>query len=156
MKAILFLSALMFATFCEGIPTTSAKLLVGKTTPPPVVKPVPVSSKKVEVFIDEIGKSLTLEHENALRLVRSQQRVSLLKKQKLDVISEKLSNITGTYTLLTKERQKSLTDYQSYMADFKQVQDLIDKNKLDYESEMKFLEEIKGYIKKVKNSKCIF
>jgi hypothetical protein len=42
------------------------------------------------------------------------------------------------------------------MEDFKQVQDLINKNKIDYESEMKFLEEIKGYIKKVKNSKCIF
>jgi hypothetical protein len=156
MKAIIFLSALMFATFCEGIPTTSVNLLSGKTTPSQVVKPIPVSSKKVEVFIDEIGKSLTLEHENALRLVRSQQQVSLLKKQKLDVITEKLSNITGTYTQLTKERNKSLTDYQSYIEEFKQVQDLINKNKIDYESEMKFLEEIKGYIKKVKNSKCIF
>jgi hypothetical protein len=74
----------------------------------------------------------------------------------LDVISERLSNITGTYTQLQKERNKSLTDYQSYMEEFKQVQDLINKNKIDYESEMKFLEEIKGYIKKVKSSKCIF
>lgn len=156
MKTFLFLSALFFVSFCEAIPYTPSKLLSGKNSTHPVVKPVPVSSKKVEAFIDEIGKSLTLEHENALELVRSQQQVSLLKKQKLDVISEKLSNITGTYTLLTKERRKSLSDYQSYMADFKQVQDLIDKNKLDYESEMKFLEEIKGYIKKVKNSKCIF
>jgi transcription antitermination factor NusG len=149
MKTFALFSALFFVAFCEGLPIPTTPV---PTTP--VLKPVPVSSKKVETFIDNIANSLTLEHTNALKLVKAQQTISLLKKQKLDVISEKLSNITGTYTQLQKDRQKSLTDYTSYMAEFKQVQDLIDRNKMDYDTEMKFLAEIKAYIKKVREIKC--
>lgn len=153
MKPALFLLAVLFASL-EAIPIESLALVPPATTSKPVSLPVPVSSKKVETFIDNIASSLTLEHANALKLVQSQQSISLLKKQKLDVISEKLSNITGTYTQLTKERQSSLTDYNAYMEEFKQVQQLIDKNKVDYETEMKFLNDIKAYIKKVSNLKC--
>jgi len=140
MKLFFLFSSLMFVAFCEGIPTT--------------MTPVPVSSKKVEVYIDDMTRTLTVEHTNALKLVKAQQTISLLKKQKLDVIGEKLSNITGTYNQLQKEQKKSLTDYNSYMEEFKQVQILIDKNKIDYESEIKFLTEIKAYIKKVRDLKC--
>jgi hypothetical protein len=154
----------MFVSFTDGIPMTEAKLLQGRTSPPttPVLKPVPVSSKKVETYIDDIGRSLTLEHENALKLVRGQQDISLTKKRKFDLLnsqfqelSRRLTNITDTYTEYKKERNSALSDYSSFMADFKRVQDLIDKNKIDYESEMKFLNEIKAYIKKVKSSPCV-
>lgn len=162
MKTFLFLSSLMFVAFCEGIPT-SAKLVSGKMATTPVATPVPVvSSKKVEVYIDDIAKSLTLEHENALALVRSQQNLSLSKKRKVDILnsefrtlSERLTNITETYTQYKKERNSALTDYDTFMTNFKRVQDLITKNRIDYESEMKFLKEIKAYIKKVQSSPCI-
>ena len=163
MNTFLLLSAIMFVSFTQGIPMTEAKLLKSVAPPTtPVLKPVPVSSKKVETFIDDIGKSLTLEHENALKLVKGQQTISLTKKRKLDLLnsefqelSRRLTNITETYTEYKKERNSALTDYTSFMADFKRVQDLIDKNKIDYENEMKFLSEIKAYIKKVKSSNCI-
>lgn len=161
MKWYLILSAIMFVSFTEGIPMTEAKLLAGKTTPPPVSKPVPLSSKKVETYIDDIGKSLTLEHENALKLVKTQQTISITKKQKLDILnrefqelSNKLNNITETYTQYKKERNSALSDYDTFMINFKKVQDLIKKNDLDYENEMNFLNEIKAYIKKVKSSPC--
>lgn len=161
MKTFLFLSSLMFVAFCEGLPT-SAKLVSGKTAITPGTTPVPVSSKKVEVYIDDIAKSLTLEHENALALVRSQQNLSLSKKRKVDILnsefrtlSERLTNITETYTQYKKERNSALTDYDTFMTNFKRVQDLITKNRIDYESEMKFLREIKAYIKKVQSSPCI-
>jgi hypothetical protein len=137
-------------SFCESIPITNVS-----TT-------IPVSSKKVEVFIDQIGKSLTVEHENALKLVKSQQSISLLKKQKLDILtnefntlSQRLTNITETYTQYKKQRNTALNDYELFMVNFKKVENLINKNKIDYETEMKFLNEIKAYIKKVKNSNCI-
>lgn len=164
MNWFLLLSAIMFVSFTDGIPMTEAKLLRGRTSPPttPVLKPVPVSSKKVETYIDDIGRSLTLEHENALKLVRGQQDISLTKKRKFDLLnsqfqelSRRLTNITDTYTEYKKERNSALSDYTSFMADFKRVQNLIDKNKIDYESEMKFLNEIKAYIKKVKSSPCV-
>ena len=161
MKTFLFLSSLMFVAFCEGLPT-SAKLVSGKTTITPGTTPVPVSSKKVEVYIDDIARSLTLEHENALALVRSQQNLSLSKKRKVDILnsefrtlSERLTNITETYTQYKKERNSALTDYDTFMTNFKRVQDRITKNRIDYESEMKFLKEIKAYIKKVQSSPCI-
>jgi hypothetical protein len=151
----------MFVAFCEGLPT-SAKVVSGKTTITPGATPVPVSSKKVEVYIDDIAKSLTLEHENALALVRSQQNLSLSKKRKVDILnsefrtlSERLTNITETYTQYKKERNSALTDYDTFMTNFKRVQDLITKNRIDYESEMKFLKEIKAYIKKVQSSPCV-
>lgn len=153
MKPALFFLAVLFASL-EAIPIESLAFVPPATTAKPVALPVPVSSKKVETFIDSIATSLTLEHTNALKLVKAQQTISLLKKQKLDLVSEKLSNITGTYTQLQAEQRKSLTDYNSYIADFKQVQDLIDRNKLDYDAEMKFLADIKAYIKKVQEIKC--
>jgi len=150
MKLFLFLSSLLFVSFCESIPITN------------VSAPIPVSSKKVEVFIDQIGKSLTVEHENALNLVKSQQSISLLKKQKLDILtnefntlSQRLTNITETYTQYKKQRNSALNDYELFMVNFKKVENLINKNKIDYETEMNFLIEIKAYIKKVKNSNCI-
>lgn len=164
MNWYLTLSAIMFLSFVEGIPITEAKLLKRTSVSPPttpVLKPVPVSSKKVETYIDDITKSLTLEHENALKLVRGQQNISKVKKRKFDLLngefqelSRKLANITDTYTAYKKQRDSAYTDYSSFMADFKRVQDLIDKNKIDYESEIKFLNEIKAYIKKVKSSPC--
>lgn len=146
MKIFLFLSSVLFISFCEGLP----------------VSPVPVSGKKVERFIDEIGKTLTVEHENALKLVKSQQSISLIKKQKLDLLSSefnslriKLNNITETYNQYQKERNSALSDYNVFNSNFKRVEKLINKNKIDYENEIKFLNEIKSYIKKVNNSKCV-
>lgn len=150
MKLFLFLSSILFVSFCESIPIKNGSI------------PIPVSSKKVEVFIDQIGKSLTLEHENALKLVKSQQSISLLKKRKLDILtnefntlSQRLTNITETYTKYKKQRNTALNDYELFMVNFKKVENLINKNKIDYDTEMKFLNDIKAYIKKVKNSNCV-
>jgi hypothetical protein len=150
MKLFLFLSSLLFVSLCESIPIKNVSV------------PIPVSSKKVEVFIDQIGKSLTIEHENALKLVKNQKTISLLKKQKLDILtnefntlSQKLTNITETYTQYKKERNTALNDYDLFMVNFKKVEILINKNKIDYETEMKFLNDIKTYIKKVQKSNCI-
>lgn len=148
MKFFLFLSSVLFISFCESLPVSS-------------VPSVPVSGKKVERFIDEIGKTLTVEHQNALKLVKSQQAISLIKKQKLDLLSSefnslriKLNNITETYNQYQKERNSALSDYSVFNNNFQKVQKLIDKNKIDYENEIRFLNEIKSYIKKVNNSKC--
>lgn len=146
MKVFLLLSAALFISISECVPVSS----------------VPVSSKKVEKFIDEIGKSLSVEHNNALNLVKSQESISLLKKQKLDSLSrefnslsKRLTNITQTYTEYKNERKSALSDYNVFMENFKRVQILTNKTKIDYENEIRFLNDIKSYINKVNNSKCV-
>lgn len=153
MKLFLFLSSLMFMTFCEGLPVAVA--------PPSTTTPPAVSGKLVEKYIDDIARSISIEHENALKLVKNQQVISLGKKQKLDVLSgefqslsAKLSNITATYNEYKNQRNTALVDYNRFMANFKKVEVLIKKSKTDYENEMRFLDDIKAYIRRVQSVKC--
>ena len=153
MKLFLFLSSLMFMTFCEGLPVAVA--------PPSTTTPPAVSGKLVEKYIDDIARSISIEHENALKLVKNQQVISLGKKQKLDVLSgefqslsAKLSNITATYNEYKNQRNTALVDYNRFMANFKKVEVLIKKSKTDYENEMRFLDDIKAYIRSVQSVKC--
>ena len=153
MKLFLFLSSLMFMTFCEGLPVAVA--------PPSTTTPPAVSGKLVEKYIDDIARSISIEHENALKLVKNQQDISLGKKQKLDVLtgefqslSAKLSNITATYNEYKNQRNTALVDYDKFMENFKKVEVLIKKSKTDYENEMRFLNDIKAYIRRVQSVKC--
>lgn len=153
MKLFFFLSSLMFMTFCEGLPVAVA--------PPSTTTPPAVSGKLVEKYIDDIARSISVEHENALKLVKNQQVISLGKKQKLDVLtgefqslSAKLSNITATYNEYRDERNTALNDYSRFMARFKKVELMINKSKTDYENEMRFLNDIKSYIKRVQGVRC--
>ena len=157
MKIQLFLSTLLFLTFCEGVPVA---LAVAPTTPSTTPAPV-VSGKLVEKYIDDISHSLKLDHDKALKLVKQQENISISKKQKVDLLnkefqslSAKLSNITQTYNIYRKERNVALSDYDSFMQNFKKVEAIIIKNKTDYENEMKFLMSIKDYIRKAQKSKC--
>jgi len=143
----------MFMTFCEGLPVAVA--------PPSTTTPPAVSGKLVEKYIDDIARSISIEHENALKLVKNQQVISLGKKQKLDVLSgefqslsAKLSNITATYNEYKNQRNTALVDYNRFMANFKKVEVLIKKSKTDYENEMRFLDDIKAYIRRVQSVKC--
>jgi hypothetical protein len=143
----------MFMTFCEGLPVAVA--------PPSTTTPPAVSGKLVEKYIDDIARSISIEHENALKLVKNQQDISLGKKQKLDVLtgefqslSAKLSNITATYNEYKNQRNTALVDYDKFMENFKKVEVLIKKSKTDYENEMRFLNDIKAYIRRVQSVKC--
>jgi len=143
----------MFMTFCEGLPVAVA--------PPSTTTPPAVSGKLVEKYIDDIARSISIEHENALKLVKNQQVISLGKKQKLDVLSgefqslsAKLSNITATYNEYKNQRNTALVDYNRFMENFKKVEVLIKKSKTDYENEMRFLNDIKAYIRRVQSVKC--
>jgi len=140
-------------TFCEGLPVAVA--------PPSTTTPPAVSGKLVEKYIDDIARSISIEHENALKLVKNQQVISLGKKQKLDVLSgefqslsAKLSNITATYNEYKNQRNTALVDYNRFMENFKKVEVLIKKSKTDYENEMRFLNDIKAYIRRVQSVKC--
>jgi formylmethanofuran dehydrogenase subunit A len=145
MKLCLFLVSLLFAS-CYSIP---------------VVSQAPtLSGKKVEKFVDDIAKSLTLEHQNALKLVASQNETVLSKKKKLDGLTLefrslglRLNNITNTYNALNRERLDASRDYEKFMRNFKRIESLIKAGKIDYEQEMKFLRDIKNYIRKV-SLKC--
>lgn len=141
MKLCLFLASLLFVSVYSI----------------PVVSQAPtLSGKKVEKFVDDIAKSLTLEHQNALKLVSSQNETVLTKKKKLDGLTLefrslgiRLNNITNTYNALNRERLDASRDYDKFMRNFKRIESLIKAGKIDYEQEMKFLRDIKNYIRKV-------
>lgn len=157
MKLFLFLSAVLFISSCEGLPVRSVPS-VPSTSPPIVLQ----TSQKVEKFIDDIGKSLTKEHDYALNLVRGQQAISLTKKKRLDSLSgefqllgARLTNITAVYTQYKRQRDSALSDYDLFLSHYKKLESHINKTSVDYANELKFLTEIKAYIKKVKSSSCI-
>ena len=141
MKVCLFLASLLFVSVYSI----------------PVVSQAPtLSGKKVEQFVDDIAKSLTLEHQNALKLVSSQNETVLSKKKKLDGLTLefrslglRLNNITNTYNALNRERLDASRDYDKFMRNFRRIESLIKAGKIDYEQEMKFLRDIKNYIRKV-------
>lgn len=141
MKVCLFLASLLFVSVYSI----------------PVVSQAPtLSGKKVEQFVDDIAKSLTLEHQNALKLVSSQNETVLSKKKKLDGLTLefrslglRLNNITNTYNALNRERKDASRDYDKFMRNFRRIESLIKAGKIDYEQEMKFLRDIKNYIRKV-------
>jgi chromosome segregation ATPase len=122
-----------------------------------VVKPAPtLSGKRVERFVDDIAKSLTLDHQNALKLVSSQNETVLTKKRRLDGLTlefnhlrHRLSNITNTFNSFNQRRNDALNDYTKFMKRFNQFHEQIKKGKIEYEQEMKFLRDIKNYIRKV-------
>jgi len=141
MKLCLFLASLLFVSV-YSIPSVS--------------KEQPLSGKKVEKFVDDIANSLTLEHQNALKLVSSQNDTVILKKKRLDGLKLefrrlgiRLNNITNTYNSLNRERLDAQKDYNKFMSNFKRMESLIKAGKIDYEQEMKFLRDIKNYIRKV-------
>ncbi len=141
MKACLFLASLLFVSV-YSIPVVS--------------QATPISGKKVEKFVDDIAKSLTLEHQNALKLVASQNETVLSKKKRLDglnlefrSLALRLNNITNTYNSLNRERVEASNDYNRFMRNYKRIEALIKTGKIDYETEMKFLRDIKNYIRKV-------
>jgi len=153
MKLFIFLSALMFMTFSESVPVVSQPLR--PTTP------APVSGKLVERYIDDITRTLSIDHENALSLIKKQQDISISKKKKIDILNNEfqnlksqLTNITATYNEYNNQRNGALKDYNAFMVNFKKVESLIMKNKIDYENEINFLKSIKNYIKKVQTAKC--
>lgn len=143
MRACLFLASLLFVSVCS-IPVS-----------------IPVSSKKVEKFVDDISKSLTIDHQNALKAVSLQNSTLLTKKRRLDGLTlefnhlrRKLSNITETFNEYNRQRNSALNDYSTYMKHFQKIESSISKGKIEYEREIQFLKEIKRYINKVSRLNC--
>jgi polyhydroxyalkanoate synthesis regulator phasin len=145
MKLCLFLASLLFVSVYSI----------------PVVKPAQteaptLSGKRVERFVDDIANSLTFEHQNALKLVASQNETVLSKKRRLDGLTlefnhlrHRLSNITETFNSFNERRNSALNDYTTFMKRFNQFHEQIKKGKIEYDQEMKFLRDIKNYIKKM-------
>lgn len=125
--------------------------------PIPSVSSAPtLSGKRVERYVDDIAKTLTLEHDKALQSVALQNSTVLVKKKRLDSLTIqfkslalRLNNITNTYNGLNRERLDASRDYNRFLNNFKRIEALISKGKIDYHQEMNFLMEIKKYINKM-------